>query len=86
MYPKLVPLYYGFSLSSVTDDGPFVFQARNIKTGELAAVKIIKLEPGKCSHPPCRWLNRENATSLLVFQMSIAVRVERASTNNDKLL
>lgn len=24
-----------------------VFQARNIKTGELAAVKIIKLEPGK---------------------------------------
>lgn len=25
----------------------FVFQARNIKTGELAAVKIIKLEAGK---------------------------------------
>lgn len=25
----------------------FVFQARNIQTGELAAVKIIKLEPGK---------------------------------------
>ena len=25
----------------------FAFQARNIKTGELAAVKIIKLEPGK---------------------------------------
>lgn len=24
-----------------------VFQARNLKTGELAAVKIIKLEPGK---------------------------------------
>lgn len=24
-----------------------VFQARNIQTGELAAVKIIKLEPGK---------------------------------------
>lgn len=25
----------------------FAFQARNIKTGELAAVKIIKLEPGE---------------------------------------
>lgn len=24
-----------------------MFQARNIQTGELAAVKIIKLEPGK---------------------------------------
>lgn len=24
-----------------------VFQARNIQTGDLAAVKIIKLEPGK---------------------------------------
>ena len=51
----------GLSLSSVTDDGRFsFFQARNIKTGELAAVKIIKLEPGKCFHPPCRWLNGEN--------------------------
>lgn len=27
-----------------------VFQARNIKTGDLAAVKIIKLEPGKSDH------------------------------------
>lgn len=34
--------------------GPWccLFQARNIKTGELAAVKIIKLEPGKCARPP----------------------------------
>ena len=31
----------------------FVFQARNVTTGELAAIKVIKLEPGKIltSHP-----------------------------------
>lgn len=28
----------------------FVFQARSISTGQLAAVKIIKLEPGTCMH------------------------------------
>uniref|UniRef100_A0A3B4TTR5 Mitogen-activated protein kinase kinase kinase kinase 5 n=2 Tax=Seriola TaxID=8160 RepID=A0A3B4TTR5_SERDU len=27
-----------------------VYKARNIQTGELAAVKIIKLEPGKSDH------------------------------------
>lgn len=25
----------------------FFFQARNVNTGELAAIKVIKLEPGK---------------------------------------
>lgn len=27
-----------------------LFQARNIETGALAAVKIIKLEPGEIDH------------------------------------
>ena len=69
MYPKLVSHgLHGLRLASVTDDGRFVFQARNIKTGELAAVKIIKLEPGKCPPAPCRWPNGENATHVLVLQ------------------
>lgn len=35
----------------------FVFQARNVTTGELAAIKVIKLEPGKnlCLHLLTLW-------------------------------
>lgn len=40
-----------------------VFQARNIKTGELAAVKIIKLEPGKRNLCPAR----PQTTSVIVL-------------------
>lgn len=29
-----------------------LLQARNVNTGELAAIKVIKLEPGELSHLP----------------------------------
>ena len=43
---RLTPLSPPLRLLSVVFA---VFQARNIQTGELAAVKIIKLEPGESS-------------------------------------
>uniref|UniRef100_A0A673LH52 Mitogen-activated protein kinase kinase kinase kinase n=1 Tax=Sinocyclocheilus rhinocerous TaxID=307959 RepID=A0A673LH52_9TELE len=44
----LVPMILGFHLSSAGGGAVvFLFQARNVTTGELAAIKVIKLEPGE---------------------------------------
>lgn len=49
-HPEVIDkLYSPLSIFRLT--AWFLFQARNIETGALAAVKIIKLEPGEINIP-----------------------------------
>lgn len=63
-----------------------IFQARNIKTGDLAAVKIIKLEPGKWSY----YYPIFSITVLLLdfsfLGQSLGIRLGHTKSNNENLL